>query len=122
MSSPLISFVIPSLQKKRQFVIRMLKFKEYTTKLVEADESFDGIITNKLSKDEIKVSKKYILPTNSGSFEIARKDQASFLKLFSEIPNKGAGNGEVGLYWLFNYQRGTNSGRSFREFSYFPHR
>ena len=89
----------------------MLKFKEYTTKLVEADESFDGIITNKLSKDEIKVSKKYILPTNSGSFEIARKDQASFLKLFSEIPNKGAGNGEVGLYWLFNYQRGTNSGR-----------
>ena len=33
----------------------MLKFKEYTTKLVEADESFDGIITNKLSKDEIMV-------------------------------------------------------------------
>ncbi len=92
----------------------MLNFKEFTSRLdnlFEADESFDGIITSKLSKDELKVSKKYTLPTNSGKFEVARKDQASFLKLFSEIPNKGAGNGEVGLYWLFNYQRGTNSGR-----------
>ena len=92
----------------------MLNFKEFTSRLdnlFEADESFDGIITRKLSKDEIKVSKKYTLPTKSGKFEVARKDQASFLKLFSEIPNKGAGNGEVSLYWLFNYQRGTDSER-----------
>ena len=92
----------------------MLNFKEFTSRLdnlFEADESFDGIITRKLSKDEVKVSKKYTLPTKSGKFEVARKDQASFLKLFSEIPNKGAGNGEVSLYWLFNYQRGTDSER-----------
>ena len=90
----------------------MLRFKEFTSKLeklIEADQSFDDIITNKLSKDELKVSKKYTLPTNSGKFEVARKDQASFLKLFSEIPNKGAGNGEVGLYWLFNYRSGKDN-------------
>ena len=89
----------------------MLNFKEYTSRLVEADQSFDDIIISKLSKDDLKVSKRYELPTNGGKFEVARKDQSSFLKLFAEIPNKGAGNGEVGLYWLFNYQRGKNSGR-----------
>ena len=92
----------------------MLRFKEFTSRLeilIEADQTFPEIIEKKLSKDELKVSKKYDLPKNGGKFEIARKDQASFLKLFSEIPNKGAGNGEVSLYWLFNYQRGTDSKR-----------
>jgi uncharacterized protein YutE (UPF0331/DUF86 family) len=92
----------------------MLRFKEFTSRLeilIEADQTFPEIIEKKLSKDELKVSKKYDLPKNGGKFEIARKDQASFLKLFSEIPNKGAGNGEVSLYWLFNYQRGTDSER-----------
>lgn len=71
-----------------------------------ANTSFDSIIRAKLSPEELKVYGRYTLPTKSSKFTIDRRDQETFKKLFKEAPDKTVGNGEISLFWLFNYGGG----------------
>lgn len=64
---------------------------------------FDDIIKAKLSKSELQVKGRYTLQKKSHQLVIDRRDIGPFEKLFKEAPDKTVGNGEVSLYWLFNY-------------------
>lgn len=44
----------------------------------------------------------YSFPTSSGYFQLQENDKKTFKKLFYLAPNKGIGNGELSLYWLFS--------------------
>lgn len=44
----------------------------------------------------------YSFPTSSGYFQLQESDKETFNKLFSLAPDKGIGNGELSLYWLFS--------------------
>lgn len=70
-------------------------------------DSFDKIIKNTLNSNERTVKgQKYKIPgtaSKGGTLTIDKKDVESFKKLFTKKPNSGVGNGEVSLYWLFNY-------------------
>ena len=70
--------------------------------LDEAAKSFDELIDEVLKPNEKKVHGRYSIPSKSFQLTIDRRDQATFKKLFTAAPNKGVGNGEVSLYWLFN--------------------
>lgn len=41
----------------------------------------------------------------AGDFKIASQDLNAFQTLFTKEPNKGVGNGEVSIYYLFNYHK-----------------
>lgn len=41
----------------------------------------------------------------AGDFQIAKEDLNNFQELFTKEPNKGVGNGEVSIYYLFNYHK-----------------
>lgn len=41
----------------------------------------------------------------AGDFKIAYEDLENFQKLFTKEPNKGVGNGEVSIFYLFNYHK-----------------
>lgn len=71
--------------------------------IVEAkNTSFDAIIDSVLKPEEKKVYGRYSLQNKSFKLNIDRRDQATFVKLFKEAPDKTVGNGEISLYWLFN--------------------
>jgi hypothetical protein len=65
------------------------------------DLSFEGIISSSLGPTP---SPKYIysFPNNGGNIYINEEDKESYLNLFYKSPNKGVGNGEIALYWLFS--------------------
>ena len=71
-------------------------------------KSFDVIIEDTLDDTEKKVMGEYKVPSRGGALNIDKKDHASFKKLFTKKPNAGVGNGEVSLYWLFNYGKKNN--------------
>ena len=71
-------------------------------------KSFDVIIENTLDDIEKKVMGEYKVPSRGGALNIHKKDHKSFEKLFTKKPNAGVGNGEVSLYWLFNYGKKKN--------------
>jgi len=64
---------------------------------------FDKIIQDALSAEELEVKGTYSLQRKSHALKIDRRDAATFKKLFKLAPDKTVGNGEVSLYWLFNY-------------------
>ena len=87
----------------------MKKFNEI---FLEATTSFDKVIKEAVPDDRLAVSKKYKIPTGGGILKIDKKDQEIFKKLFREnAGSKGVGNGEVSLYWVFNYYKGVNQKR-----------
>ena len=71
-----------------------------------ANNSFDDIIKKKIPKANRTVKGRYSLQARSFDLSIDRRDQATFKKLFKEAPDKTVGNGEISLYWLFNYGPG----------------
>jgi hypothetical protein len=71
---------------------------------------FDKIIQAALDEKEMKVQGTYTIKASSHQLKIDRRDVPTFKKLFKLAPDKTVGNGEVSLYWLFNY--GGNHGRA----------
>jgi hypothetical protein len=70
----------------------------------EADNSsFDAIIEETFKEGIPAVKGKYKLPEQTSEFKIDSADQEAFKALFYKAPDKSVGNGEVALYWLFNY-------------------
>ena len=76
-----------------------------------ANDGFDAIIKKVIPKKDQKVYGRYSLQNKSFDLKIDRRDQATFKRLFKEAPDKTVGNGEISLYWLFNY--GTGRKRAF---------
>lgn len=79
----------------------MRGFKNYITEA--AAGGFDQIILDTLDEKERVVHGRYSLQANSFKMTIDRRDQEAFKKLFKKAPDKTVGNGEISLYWLFNY-------------------
>lgn len=68
-------------------------------------ENFTDLIAKKLrvSVDDIPlVVDKYTV--SKGIMRISQPDLNTFNELFKVTPNAGVGNGEVALYWLYNWQ------------------
>lgn len=72
--------------------------------------SFDDIIQQTLKNkniDSVVKGTNYKVPRSSGSLKIDSRDEEAFKALFTKKPDAGVGNGELSLYWLFNYGSGT---------------
>jgi len=81
---------------------------ELVTEAIAAPK-FHNEIVNTFGEGNIPaVSKKYNLPEESGRFIIDTADHEAFIKLFTVVDSQGTGNGEISLYWLFNYQDPVN--------------
>jgi len=80
---------------KEEFGIDLLQEAENT--------SFDSIIQETFKEGIPAVKGNYRLPEETGAFEISSQDAEPFKALFFKAPDKSVGNGEVALYWLFNY-------------------
>ena len=81
---------------------------ELVTEAIAAP-TFHNEIVNTFGEGNIPaVSKKYNLPEESGRFIIDTADHEAFIKLFTVVDSQGTGNGEISLYWLFNYQDPVN--------------
>ncbi len=74
----------------------------------QTSSNFDELISQTFEGDIPAVSKKYIIPEGGGPLKIEGKDQENFKKLYKVSPDKQVGNGEVSLYWLFNYEDPSN--------------
>ena len=103
--------------KKKAILDEILKeFNIDETNIIsEGDETYDKVIKNALKVEEI--------PQVQDSYELGRdtnvngEDAKIFKALYSVAPpkkgkeidtagSKGTGNGEISMYWLFNYQPG----------------
>lgn len=84
--------------------------KEYTDtntileKTKEDSSSFGQLVYSTFKGKIPPVKGKYSIPKNGGKLNINPSDKEAFEKLFKVKPNSGVGNGEVSLYWLFNYK------------------
>ena len=79
------------------------------------NKSFQDIVDKTLTDEEKKVKKRggYKLLKKTHSFKIDRLDFPSYEKLYFLKPDSGTGNGEVGLWWLFNYDsKGVNKNKT----------
>ena len=77
------------------------------------DKDFDEVIKNTLNDQEIKVKGNYSLQKRGFQLKLDRRDTEAYNKLFYAVPagrGKGTGNGEIALFWLFNYKTGKNGG------------
>ena len=77
------------------------------------DKDFDEVIKNTLNDQEIKVKGNYSLQKRGFQLKLDRRDVDAWMKLFYAVPagrGKGTGNGEIALFWLFNYKTGKNGG------------
>jgi len=101
--------------KKKAILDEILKeFNIDKTNVInEGDTKYDEVIKNALKVEEIpQVEKEYKLGENT---DVNGKDAEIFKALYPIAPpkkdqdvesagSKGAGNGEIALYWLFSYQ------------------
>lgn len=69
--------------------------------------NFSNIIEQFTDK---KPSKTYNLPSASSALNIEEEDKETFKSLFNFSHNKGIGNGETSIYWLFSPNSQTNHG------------
>ena len=90
----------------------MKKYNEiFDVNLTEAKLGlFDSIIVDKVPREKRRVYGNYKLQPKSFQLTIDRRDKEIFKSLFLEAPDKTVGNGEISLYWLFNY--GGSHGRA----------
>lgn len=77
--------------------------------------SFDSIIEDTFKENIPAVKGKYSLPNATSVFKIDSQDEEAFKALFYKAPDKSVGNGEVALYWLFNYGNPASPGNRARE-------
>jgi len=77
--------------------------KKFSQVLIEGT-TFDKVISEYIDEKAQKASKKYNLPSGSGMIKVAKSDQKTYMDLFYlSGADKTVGNGEISLYWLFNY-------------------
>ena len=88
-------------------MLQPLSFTQFGALNEAANDSFDQIIKSKIPTNKRKVFGNYRLQAKSFDLKIDRRDQDTFKKLFKEAPDKTVGNGEISLYWLFNYGSGN---------------
>ena len=107
--------------KDKDMLFKMIhEVKEEKSLLKEGSEQYDEVILNALELDTIPQSKNKYKFGGSSTFDIQVKpdDLDIWKKLWSVKPPKvgkevgsagslGVGNGEISLYWLYNY---SNSG------------
>jgi hypothetical protein len=80
-----------------------------------ANKAFQDIVDKVLTDEERKVKKPggYKLQKKTHKIQIDRKDFPTYEKLYFETYGKGTGNGEIALWWLFNYDnKGVNQNRT----------
>ena len=87
-------------------MLQPLSFTQFGALNEAANDSFDQIIKSKIPANKRKVFGTYRLQAKSFDLKIDRRDQVTFKRLFKEAPDKTVGNGEISLYWLFNYGTG----------------
>ena len=68
----------------------------------DTNNSFYELISKEYKGAIPMASKDYVLPTQSGSLDIAKEDQEVFNNLYKFKRSSTTGNGECSLYWLFN--------------------
>ena len=69
----------------------------------ESDENLDKHIIDRLGEIP-KVHGSYTIPNSSTDVNIDREDKEAFKKIYKINVDQNMGNGEIALYWLFNYQ------------------
>lgn len=69
----------------------------------ESDENLDRFIIDRLGEIP-KVHGSYTIPNSSTTFSVAPKDREAFKKIYPINVDQNMGNGEIALYWLYNYQ------------------
>jgi len=77
--------------------------------------SFDSLIEETFKEGIPAVKGKYSLPSTTSVFKIDSQDEEAFKALFYKAPDKSVGNGEVSLYWLFNYSNPSSPGTRAKE-------
>ena len=106
--------------KKKAILDEILKEYnlEETDIISEGDETYDKVIKNALKIEEIpQVQDSYDLGKD---VNINGKDAETFKALYAVAPpkkgkdidtagSKGTGNGEISMYWLFNFQPGHSA-------------
>lgn len=95
-------------------MLQPLSFTQFGALNEAANDSFDQIIKSKIPTNKRKVFGNYRLQAKSFDLKIDRRDQDTFKKLFKEAPDKTVGNGEISLYWLFNYGSGKSRAQETR--------
>jgi hypothetical protein len=105
--------------KKLDILAKILKENNIDViELNEGDETYDKVIKNALKTEKIpQVQGKYNLGKD---VNINGKDAETFKALYAVAPpkkgkdidtagSKGTGNGEISMYWLFNFQPGHSA-------------
>jgi len=105
--------------KKKAILDEILKeFNIDKIELNEGDETYDKVIKNALKIEEIpQVQGKYDLGRDTN---VSGEDARIFKLLYAVSPpkkgkevdtagSKGTGNGEISMYWLFNFQPGHSA-------------
>lgn len=107
---------------KSKKVLRFKIIKEGLKKLSEGteEEIYDGVIKKSLGLKENdpipSPSGNYTLKDSTFSIQVDSRDKSTFDKLYNVAPpkkgedegeTKGVGNGEVALYWLYQYSNNT---------------
>ncbi len=88
--------------------------KKFSDIILLEGSSFDKVIEETIPEEKRKVSGTYKLPDKkSGRIKIHKNDIETFKKLFFlDGKDKTVGNGEISLYWVFNYKTIKSSGRA----------
>ena len=88
----------------------MSSFKHFVNSKViteAANNSFADIINDAIpDPEDRRVYGTYDIPNKSFQLDIDPADAETFSQLFKLAPDKTIGNGEISLYWLFNYGGG----------------
>ena len=118
----------PDVTNPQDMAMLNILFEEYTGRkkvLTESSEIYDTTIKKALGVEEIpRSTNKYPFPGKGGSTftaQVKSDDLDTWQKLYGVAPpkkgqtegqTKGVGNGEIALYWLYNY---SNSGTEISE-------
>jgi len=63
--------------------------------------TFENIISSSLGPTP-SPKHIYTFPIDGGKIHVSDEDKAAYHELFFKSPNKGVGNGEIAMYWLFS--------------------
>jgi hypothetical protein len=115
----------PDVEDKKEYQKLISMFEEYvgkiptTTLITEGEEEiYNNLLKRVLEVDEIPTtSKDYQMQGETFEEKVAAEDKNTFDKLYNVAPpkkgeeegeTKGVGNGEVALYWLYNFSKNND--------------